>query len=86
MQAHDLFASMQKIEIALGRERDPNNQNAPRRIDLDLLLFEDQAINDDQHNPQVWNCIMTRYAVIAFQVNILAPLVHQQFVELDRQD
>lgn len=48
MQAHDLFASMQKIEIALGRERDPNNQNAPRRIDLDLLLFEDQAINDEQ--------------------------------------
>ncbi len=48
MTAHQLFASMQKIEIDLGRRRDPNNQNAPRVIDLDLLIFADQIIDDEQ--------------------------------------
>lgn len=28
------------IEAAMGRERDPKNRNAPRTIDLDLLLYE----------------------------------------------
>jgi len=47
-QAHTLFRYMQNIETSLGRQRDPNNQNAPRTIDLDLLLFADQVI-DDEH-------------------------------------
>lgn len=46
-QAHTLFAGMQSIETSLGRQRDSNNQNAPRLIDLDLLLFADQVIHDD---------------------------------------
>ena len=47
-QAHDLFLSMQKIEESLGRQRDPCNQNAARTIDLDLLLFADQILDDQQ--------------------------------------
>ena len=48
MEAYNLFAGMQKIELALGRQRDANNQNAPRVIDLDLLLFADQVIDDER--------------------------------------
>lgn len=33
-----LFSDMQQIETRLGRRRDPNNQNAPRVIDIDFLL------------------------------------------------
>lgn len=36
-----LFSQMQKIELDLGRVRDPSNQNAARIIDLDLLSFGD---------------------------------------------
>lgn len=45
--AHTLFANMQCAEEALGRVRDPYNQNAPRLIDIDLILFGDQDLNDE---------------------------------------
>jgi 2-amino-4-hydroxy-6-hydroxymethyldihydropteridine diphosphokinase len=34
-----LLHSLQALETALGRERDPARRFGPRRIDLDLLLF-----------------------------------------------
>jgi len=41
----NLFSSMQLIEQALGRVREVGNQNAPRTIDIDLLMFADLEIN-----------------------------------------
>jgi 2-amino-4-hydroxy-6-hydroxymethyldihydropteridine diphosphokinase len=41
-----LLAVMQKIEQTLGRER--SVRNAPRTIDLDLLLFDDLRIETPQ--------------------------------------
>jgi len=38
----DLFTGMQRIEAELGRVRDKGNQNAPRLIDIDLLLFGEE--------------------------------------------
>ncbi|MEM6379288.1 MAG: 2-amino-4-hydroxy-6-hydroxymethyldihydropteridine diphosphokinase [Bacteroidota bacterium] len=32
------------IETNMGRLRDPSNQNAPRLLDIDILLFGDQAL------------------------------------------
>lgn len=46
--AHRLLEEMQEIETAMGRRRVSGNQNAPRLIDLDLLLYDDQAINTEQ--------------------------------------
>jgi 2-amino-4-hydroxy-6-hydroxymethyldihydropteridine diphosphokinase len=39
-----LLDNMQSIENVLGRKRVAGNQNAPRLIDIDLLLFGDQNI------------------------------------------
>ena len=39
---HELLAALQDIEAALGRERP--YRNAPRTLDLDLLLYGDQVI------------------------------------------
>lgn len=44
---HALFAAMQEIEQNLGRVRIDANQNAPRTIDLDLLIYGDQRISDE---------------------------------------
>jgi len=42
--ASTLFEEIQRIELALGRERCLTNQNAPRLIDIDFLLFGEQLI------------------------------------------
>ncbi len=47
-QAEQLLQYSQQIELQLGRERDPGNQNAPRMIDIDILLFGQQEIKQDK--------------------------------------
>ncbi|CCG19451.1 7, 8-dihydro-6-hydroxymethylpterin-pyrophosphokinase [Taylorella asinigenitalis 14/45] len=42
----ELLSIMQKIELDLGRQRP--YKNAPRTIDLDILLFDDMQIKDDR--------------------------------------
>jgi len=42
---HELLAALQDIEAAHGRERP--YRNAPRTLDLDLLLYGDQQIGND---------------------------------------
>lgn len=44
----EFFAHLQTIELQLGRVRDSNNQNAPRIIDLDLLLFGELESDQDK--------------------------------------
>lgn len=41
--AHELLAALQAIELAHGRERP--YRNAPRTLDLDVLLYGDQVID-----------------------------------------
>ena len=42
--ALELLDDMQAIENSLGRQRIISNQNAPRSIDIDLLLYGEQTI------------------------------------------
>ncbi len=42
---HELLAALQDIELAHGRERP--YRNAPRTLDLDLLLYGDQIIDSE---------------------------------------
>ena len=43
LDAHKLFAHLQKIELALGRKR-TLRQNTPRSIDIDLIYYDGQTI------------------------------------------
>jgi 2-amino-4-hydroxy-6-hydroxymethyldihydropteridine diphosphokinase len=45
LDAHDLLGALQDIEQAHGRERP--YYNAPRTLDLDLLLYDDETIATD---------------------------------------
>ena len=47
-QPQQLLQFCQTLELNLGRERDPGNQNAPRTIDIDILVMDEQIV--DQSN------------------------------------
>jgi len=43
---HDLLARALKVERALGRDRDRELRWGPRRIDIDLLAYDDLVLHD----------------------------------------
>ena len=43
LDAHKLFAELQKVELALGRKR-TLRQNTPRTIDIDMIYYDGQTI------------------------------------------
>jgi 2-amino-4-hydroxy-6-hydroxymethyldihydropteridine diphosphokinase len=45
LPAARLCEALRTIESQLDRVRDPHNCNAPRTIDLDLVLFDDDVLN-----------------------------------------
>jgi len=45
LDAHQLLHALQAIELRHGRER--SHRNAPRTLDLDLLLYGDEVIRTD---------------------------------------
>lgn len=45
LSAHELLKALQEIELAFGRERP--YRNAPRTLDLDLLLYGSEQIDHD---------------------------------------
>lgn len=52
---HALLAALQALELQAGRERP--YRNAPRTLDLDLLLYGEQAIHSDTlevPHPRMW--------------------------------
>lgn len=46
LDAHQLLARLQHIERDQGRQRDAKNVWGPRTLDLDLLLFGEEVIDD----------------------------------------
>ena len=44
LSAARLCDALRDIEVQLDRVRDPHNRNAPRTIDLDLVLFDDAVL------------------------------------------
>ncbi len=46
VSAIELLRYCQGVEVALGRERGEAGEKAPRTIDIDVLLFEDEVIEE----------------------------------------
>ncbi len=46
LAARDLLDSLLKIEAGLGRDRDTEKRWGPRTLDLDLIVFGDQVIDE----------------------------------------
>ena len=62
-----------KIEAALGRVRDPNNRNAPRTIDIDIALWNDEARVYGSRPWHIPDPDILRFAHVAVPLADLAP-------------
>lgn len=69
LPAHDLLVALQAIEHGHGRQRPYHN--APRTLDLDLLLYGDKRINDAKLN--VPHPRMTQRAFVLLPLLEIAP-------------
>ncbi|MBI5671210.1 MAG: 2-amino-4-hydroxy-6-hydroxymethyldihydropteridine diphosphokinase [Chloroflexi bacterium] len=61
------------IERELGRQRDPNNKNAPRTIDLDIALWGDAVLEYGDKPWRVPDPDILRFAHVAVPLAELAP-------------
>ncbi len=68
-----LLDVMQGIENTLGRKRLVGNQNAPRLIDIDLLLYGNRTIDDE--------CLIVPHPRMAERLFVLKPLL--ELIDLD---
>src|ERR1035438_6981116 len=48
LPAEAVLATIMDIEKMMGRNRDQDNRNAPRTIDIDILFYGHEIINNDQ--------------------------------------
>ena len=48
LPADELLDVCQQIENQLGRQRDPNQQNAPRTLDIDLLFYGNLTMDTER--------------------------------------
>ncbi len=71
LNAHDLLAALQDIETQHGRERP--YPNAPRTLDLDLLLYGRQMISSS--GLEIPHPRMTERAFVLIPLLQLAPLI-----------
>ena len=46
LSARALLEGLQRIETAAGRTREPGVRNAPRTLDLDILLYDQRVIDE----------------------------------------
>lgn len=62
-----------RIEAELHRVRDPQNKNAPRTIDLDISLWNDEVLEYGSKPWQIPDGGITRFAHVALPLADLAP-------------
>lgn len=67
------FAVIDRIEADLHRVRDPRNKNAPRTIDLDISLWNDEVLEYGSKPWHIPDGDITRFAHVALPLADLAP-------------
>jgi len=71
LSPRELLEALQRIEHEAGRVREPGVRNAPRTLDLDILLYDERAL--DEHGLQVPHPRMHERAFVLLPLSEIAP-------------
>lgn len=72
----DLYRFLRRIEKSAGRKRDPDNQNAARVIDCDILLYGSSKINNSKlivPHPRMTERLFVMQPLVELNPNIELP-------------
>jgi 2-amino-4-hydroxy-6-hydroxymethyldihydropteridine diphosphokinase len=71
LSPRELLEALQRVETAAGRVREPGIRNAPRTLDLDILLYDERMI--DEHGLHVPHPRMHERAFVLLPLDEIAP-------------
>ena len=74
---------MQRYELKFGRKR--SFKNAPRTLDLDILLYDDLVISDDEliiPHPEMHKRAFVLEPLKQIAPNVVHPLLHQRIRDM----
>ncbi len=70
---------VQPVETALGRQRTPD-RNAPRTIDIDVILVDDEPVNLEK-----WNYPFVVVPLAELAPDIVHPITHKKIIQVAEQ-
>lgn len=76
------------IEESLGRERDPENQMAPRTIDMDILFYGDQVIETNDlvvPHPRLHERACVLVPMLELNARLLHPVLKKSMQQLHKE-
>ncbi len=85
LSPEDLLNQCQGIEAKLGRVRDPNNQDGPRTIDLDILFYGDQVISTEAliiPHPRFHERAYALVPMLELNDSLIHPVIHQSITQV----
>lgn len=71
LSPHALLGELNKIEAALGRDRENEVRYGPRTLDLDILLYDELVLNDA--DLQIPHPLMLERAFVVVPLHEIAP-------------
>ncbi len=81
----ELLTHCQAIESRLGRVRDPDNQDGPRTIDLDILFYDAQVISAKHlmiPHPRFHERAYALVPMLELNDSLEHPIIHQSVTQL----
>jgi dihydroneopterin aldolase/2-amino-4-hydroxy-6-hydroxymethyldihydropteridine diphosphokinase len=85
LSAPELLKSLQVLETAAGRERNENARWEARTLDLDILLYEDTVIADEEltiPHPELHKRDFVLAPLISLNPQLKHPLLNRMMIEL----
>jgi 2-amino-4-hydroxy-6-hydroxymethyldihydropteridine diphosphokinase len=85
LNPQELLAECMRIEIQLGRERNPENRWGPRTLDLDILFYEDEIVSEESlriPHPRMHERAYALVPMLELDPDFIHPIIKKTVLEI----